>query len=184
MRLVIECHAMVGPDSGTDADQRLGRSRDDPWAGLNGHDPVHGFGAVTQWLRKDAAELGDGAFGCRSECRKPQLTQRAQAERQRERFLIGEHHRRQTKTALEPVCAAHPARGFHRNGKILQARDVALHGARVDFEACGKLRAAHLFPGLQDLQHREHSHDGVVHEIYGGMNLRQRLSGITIRLAA
>ena len=49
------------------------------------------------------------------------------------------------------------------NAQVFQPDNVALHGAQVYFQALGQLRSRYIVARLQDLEHREHAHDGVVH---------------------
>src|SRR5206468_12793892 len=105
-------------------------------------------------------EFGGGAFGGGSKGPQSQMAQRTQAERESERFFIGEHHGRQPKTRFKPISPTDAACRFDGNTEILQSRDVPLDRARIDLEPLGEFRTAHVFASLKDLQHSEHAHDG------------------------
>ena len=93
----------------------------------------------------------------------PQAACRQQAERQGQRFVVGEHHGRQLETGDQAVAAIAATLRHHRNPQVFELGDVTAQGAAVHLQPPRQLGAAEAAMGLQQLQYREHARGGGIH---------------------
>ena len=158
-----EADAAAAADGGGGEDEGLGGGGDDPWAGFDGDDVFDSEEAFAEGFREDAAELGECAFGGGGEGGKAELAEGAEAEGEGEGFFVGEEQGGKAEAGEQAVGAANAACGLDGDAEVLEANDVALHGAEVDFEALGELGAGDVVAGLEDLEDGEDAHDWVIH---------------------
>lgn len=127
------------------------------------HRFAQGANAALELVGHDPFELGLRALHRRRRPGQPQTARRQQADTERQRLVIGEHHRWQFEAGHETVSAVSPALGHHGNAQVFQPGDVAAHGASVHLQPCRQFGAAERAMGLQQLQHGQHTGGRRIH---------------------
>jgi hypothetical protein len=132
--------------------------------------PGRGFGRGAQRIdlaaeawRHDAHDLGQRPDRRLLDAGHGAVGSGAQANRERDGFVVVEQQRWQRGARGKLVTALDPALGVDRIAEDAQAIDVAAEGAIGDLESLGELGARPEAMGLQQRQEAQHARAGVRH---------------------
>ena len=104
-----------------------------------------------QPVRQDAVDLGQRTLDGRRRVDQADPPRKEQAQDQRQRLFLGEHHRRQLVARPQAVATVAAGVRFHGHAEVLKRAHIAPNGASVHLEPLGQLGAAELRTGLQEL---------------------------------
>ena len=155
-RAVAALHAEPSADGLGEEEHGVARDRSaGPRGGGEPERRLERLDPASERVREHAMELLESAVDRRRFAREALPPSRDEPEHDDDRLVAGEHERRQPVAGPHAVAAADASLTLDGDSQILEGRDVAPHGARVDLEVGGDLPPRDERTRLEELEQLE-----------------------------